>query len=272
MLKLPKRIYTNKIIKENGFKIIFIIVSLSVPSVSFSKSIADAEACQNKDDCPYLFEMVSGDSKFKKAIDGFMTLPETANDLWIPEGTTAPSLPVTIGDSTYILFSTCQPHNCGDNGFILAYQIKTNKIVGLHIIREGERVPINSPSKIEIAMMTDFDNGNLEKLGKKLPIKYEEMKKNNKSEDNSDNEAIRSIVERCEKSMGEHGPSIVKGCVDNDLESLQQLGVFLKKANEKQKEIIANCTVKMKEHGWAIVKGCVENDLNAQQILDKLKN
>jgi hypothetical protein len=262
--------------KKTKLKLYLAATLLSISNSGYTKTIADAESCKNMSDCPYLFEMVSGDSDFKVAMNKFLNLPQTSKFSWIPEGTTTPSLPVILNDNTYILFITCQPHNCGDDGFVIAYQAKTNKLVGLHTFRESKKViPINSPSEDEISMMTSFDNGELEKIGNKLPITYDKelfnKKKKDKEEENKGQEIIRAIVQRCEASMGEHGPSIVKGCVDNDLEALQELGAFLKKANEEQKEIITNCTIKMKEHGWSIVKGCVENDLEAQQILDQLK-
>lgn len=46
--------------------------------------------------------------------------------------------------------------------------------MGLHTFRESKKViPINSPSEDEISMMTSFDNGELEKIGNKLPITYD---------------------------------------------------------------------------------------------------
>ena len=253
-----------------------LVVLLSISNSGHTKTITDAESCKNTGDCPYLFEIVSGDSAFKSAMNKFLQLPEVSNASWIPEGTTAPSLPVILNNSTYILFITCQPHNCGDDGFVLAYQTKTNKLVGLHTFREDKKsIPINAPSEDEIAMMTSFDSGDLERSEKELPITYNKKllskKSNDDEENNKGKEIIRSIVQKCEASMGKHGPSIVKGCVDNDLEALKKLGAFLKKANKEQKEIITNCTIEMKEHGWSIVKGCVENDLAAQQALDQLK-
>lgn len=151
---------------------LFFALLLLLPNLSYSKTIADAASCQKVGDCPYLFDVISGDKEFKKKIDDFMKLPETINESWIPEGIAPPSLPVILNDLTYVLFLTCQPHNCDNNSYVLAYQIKTNKLMGLHINLGNKKTPVNSPSEDEIKLMIDFYDNKIQGTEEKLPIKY----------------------------------------------------------------------------------------------------
>lgn len=262
-MKIPNRI----------LKLFFAFLLLNISSIAYPKTLEDAQSCKEKDKCPYLFEIIKGDTIFKKTVTEFMKLPEVANDPWIPTGTASPSLPVTLNDSLYILFTTCKPHDCGDNVYILAYQLKENRLIGLHINLNGNNIPVNSPSNDEVSMMTALDDGKIGDSGEKLPIKYTIKSDSSKKAGTSSekDKIINEIVNRCETRFGQYRPSVVKGCVDNDLESLLYLGDFLKKADEQQKKIIANCTVKMEDYGWSTVRGCVDNDIKAQAELDELK-
>ena len=166
---------------------LFFALLLSLPNLSYSKTIADAASCQKVGDCPYFFDVVSGDKEFKKKIDDFMKLPETINESWIPEGTASPSLPIILNDLTYVLFSTCQPHNCGSNSYVLAYQLKTNKLMGLHIDADNKKTPVNSPSEDEIKLMIDFHDNKIGDTQEKLPIKYTANEINAKNTENKSN-------------------------------------------------------------------------------------
>ena len=75
------------------------------------------------------------------------------------------------------------------------------------------------------------------------------------------------IIERCQERMGNHGPAMVKGCVDMDMEAHAALIAYPK----RYKAIVDRCMRRMGSHGWAMVRGCADMDIDAAQALERMK-
>jgi hypothetical protein len=72
------------------------------------------------------------------------------------------------------------------------------------------------------------------------------------------------IIQRCKESMIEYGPSIIKACVDQDIEAYTALSKY----SSDYDEIVSRCTARMQKYGYSIVKACADQDIEAQQALD----
>ena len=76
------------------------------------------------------------------------------------------------------------------------------------------------------------------------------------------------VIERCQRRMGRHGPAMVKGCVDLDLEAHAALADY----PVEYKAIVDRCVQRMGRHGWAMVRGCADLDIEAARALESMKN
>lgn len=73
------------------------------------------------------------------------------------------------------------------------------------------------------------------------------------------------IINRCRKMMGEYGASLVKACVDQDIEAVNSLVKY----PEKYRPIIARCMRQMRSYGFSLVKACADQDIEAEEALKK---
>jgi antitoxin component YwqK of YwqJK toxin-antitoxin module len=78
-------------------------------------------------------------------------------------------------------------------------------------------------------------------------------------------EPIQEIKNRCQKDLGEYGATMVKACVDQDLEALHTLSSLM----EEHRPIVARCLNQMKDYGYTMVKACAEQDIEAEEALRK---
>ena len=76
--------------------------------------------------------------------------------------------------------------------------------------------------------------------------------------------AVAKIKERCQRQMASYGASIVKVCVDEDIEAYDALARY----PAKRRKIVNRCKRQMLSMGgWSIVKVCVDEDIDAAQAL-----
>ncbi len=75
----------------------------------------------------------------------------------------------------------------------------------------------------------------------------------------------QEIIQRCKSQMGDYGASMVKACVDQDIEAL----VALNEYHEKHKSIISRCYSQMKDYGYAMIKACADQDIEAEEALSR---
>ena len=76
------------------------------------------------------------------------------------------------------------------------------------------------------------------------------------------------IIDRCQTQMGSYGASMVKACVDQDLEAYEEL----QKLIPSQNSIIDRCARQMDSFGWSMVLACTEQDIEAAQALKRMRN
>ncbi len=146
-------------------KYLLTIIGLILASQSVSaKTVDDVLSCKKISDCPYIFDVYDGDAAFKKALDKFKKLPVASKDDWIANGTASPSAPVILDGKTYAIFDVCKPHDCGDNGYSLAYDPEEKKLFGIRVfLLKGISTPIGDPSIEVIEMLTSYRDGELGK-------------------------------------------------------------------------------------------------------------
>lgn len=127
-------------------------------------TIQNTLSCKKTADCPYLFDVVDGDKTFKRALQNFAKLSDAKQDAkWIVNGgTSSPSTPVILDKITYAVFGTCEPHNCGSNHYVLAYNPETKKIYGLHTTDLPKKQTfIGNPSTNLAALLKSYEEGEL---------------------------------------------------------------------------------------------------------------
>lgn len=73
------------------------------------------------------------------------------------------------------------------------------------------------------------------------------------------------IIKRCKAQMGSYGSSMVKACVDQDIEAL----VALNKYSEMHKSIVGRCYLQMKDYGYVMIKACADQDIEAEEALSQ---
>ena len=77
-------------------------------------------------------------------------------------------------------------------------------------------------------------------------------------------DTINSIIEQCRTRVGSYGASLVKTCVDLDLQALKELSEY---PNEWS-VVINRCMSQMLTiGGWNLVKTCVDLDISAEKAL-----
>ena len=76
------------------------------------------------------------------------------------------------------------------------------------------------------------------------------------------------IIDRCQTQMGSYGASMVKACVNQDLEAYEEL----QKLIPSQSSIIDRCARQMGSFGWSMVLACTEQDIEAAQALKRMRN
>jgi hypothetical protein len=128
-------------------------------------TIQDVLNCKSSSECPYIFDVYAGDKAFKKALNTFSKLPIAKADAkWLANGTASPSTPVTMGTTTYAIFNVCEPHNCGDNHYVISYDPTKKQVYGLKIAGlEQKKTPIGKPNPDLLALMSSYENGELAK-------------------------------------------------------------------------------------------------------------
>lgn len=72
-----------------------------------------------------------------------------------------------------------------------------------------------------------------------------------------------SVMERCQMDMGEHGATLVKACVDQDIKAYQALQTY----SAEHAALIERCKMDMSGHGWVMVKACTDQDIKSQKAL-----
>lgn len=75
----------------------------------------------------------------------------------------------------------------------------------------------------------------------------------------------QEIIDRCRESVGKYGPSIVKACVDGDIEAYNKLGTL----NKKHPQIVSRCLSSVGRYGYKIVHACAEKDIEAEEALSR---
>ena len=79
-------------------------------------------------------------------------------------------------------------------------------------------------------------------------------------------EVRSSIIKRCRSQMGSFGASMVKFCVDQDLEAYTALASY----DAKHQAVIARCRSEMLSiGGWTTVKFCADQDIEAERALEE---
>jgi hypothetical protein len=81
----------------------------------------------------------------------------------------------------------------------------------------------------------------------------------------SPDELKQEIIDRCRASMGKYGASMVKSCVDQDIEALNNV-VSLQ---EKYPDIVNRCLNSMRKYGFAMVESCSKQDIEAEEALKR---
>jgi hypothetical protein len=79
----------------------------------------------------------------------------------------------------------------------------------------------------------------------------------------ADGNVKTEIIERCKKQMGEYGASMVKACVDQDLDAVNGIDNF----PDKYSNIVARCMKQMRQYGFSMVKACADQDIEAEEAL-----
>lgn len=83
-------------------------------------------------------------------------------------------------------------------------------------------------------------------------------------------DGLDEIIQRCRTQMGEYGPTMVKGCVDQDVKAVIALGKN-KEIQNKYRGIYARCYQQMKEYGYSMIKACTDQDIKAEKALSNYK-
>jgi hypothetical protein len=78
-------------------------------------------------------------------------------------------------------------------------------------------------------------------------------------------DAKQEIISRCRKQMEQYGASLIKACVDQDLEALEALHSY----PPEDSKIIDRCVRQMKSYGYSLVKACADQDIAAEKALKK---
>ena len=80
----------------------------------------------------------------------------------------------------------------------------------------------------------------------------------------SENDVKQEIIKRCKSQMGEYGASMVKACVDQDIEAV----IAINKLPDEYNSIVGRCMEQMREYGFSMVKACADQDIEAEKALN----
>lgn len=73
------------------------------------------------------------------------------------------------------------------------------------------------------------------------------------------------IIDRCRTQMNQYGSTMVKACVDQDIEAVAVLSKMIEE--RKYSAIINRCMGQMQSYGYNMVKACVDQDIEAEKAL-----
>ena len=79
----------------------------------------------------------------------------------------------------------------------------------------------------------------------------------------ADSDIKKEIIDRCRSQMGQYGASMVKACVDQDIEAVNAIAKY----PDKYKQIVARCMNQMRQYGFSMVKACADQDIEAEKAL-----
>lgn len=79
----------------------------------------------------------------------------------------------------------------------------------------------------------------------------------------ADENIKKEIIDRCRSQMGEYGASMVKACVDQDIEAANALSKY----PDQYDPIVSRCMNQMREYGYSMVKECADQDIEAEKAL-----
>lgn len=74
---------------------------------------------------------------------------------------------------------------------------------------------------------------------------------------------LDSVMRRCRSQMGSFGASMVKACVDQDMEAHRALQRY----PAEHAAIVDRCSTQMRSFGWSLVKACADQDIEAERAL-----
>lgn len=75
----------------------------------------------------------------------------------------------------------------------------------------------------------------------------------------------QEIIDRCRSDMGDYGASMVKACVDQDIEAIRNIN----KIPDKYNNILARCMRDMRDYGYSMVFACAKQDIEAEEALSR---
>lgn len=73
----------------------------------------------------------------------------------------------------------------------------------------------------------------------------------------------KEIMERCRAQMGQYGASMVKACVDQDMEAFAALSNY----GPEHQAVVDRCMGQMRQYGFSMVKACADQDIEAEEAL-----
>lgn len=77
----------------------------------------------------------------------------------------------------------------------------------------------------------------------------------------AEDDAKQEIVKRCNSQMGGYGASMVKACIEKDLEAVSAIN----KLPDKYESIVNDCMKTMREYGFSMVKSCADQGVRAEK-------
>ncbi|HAB36961.1 MAG TPA: hypothetical protein DCE52_02975 [Rhodobacteraceae bacterium] len=77
-------------------------------------------------------------------------------------------------------------------------------------------------------------------------------------------ETMDEIKTRCTNDMKGYGASIVKACIDSDLEVIPSIIKY----QESHPKTARRCLTQMRSYGFTIVNACIKQDVDAQEAID----
>lgn len=76
-------------------------------------------------------------------------------------------------------------------------------------------------------------------------------------------EVLDDIVHRCRAQMGSYGSTMVKACVDQDLDAYRAMEQY----PVEHAPMVDRCKQQMGSFGWSMVKACADQDIEAERAL-----